>query len=566
MAGMGGMCSVSGLRRIVNNTLISLLGQVVTWSSTFLLTVAYGRFLGDVKFGELYFASMFVSLIGTPIESGFSSQVTRDVAEKPEKARTYMWSTLLIKITMWVPLYGIMLLLAWILGYDQEQRNLVIVAGITLMSGSIMSTFASLHYAFERTLYPAVGMVIEKGLTACLGFLLLRNGATVQTMAFVLLGGSLLDALWVAFWFFRLAGWQVTFSKEVMRKLLRGSIPFIVYGVLGVIYYRIDTFLLSLMTSAAVIGWYGAGYRLFDTLSFIPNIIIGAVMYPVFSKLSASFRSAMKKAIEKSMQLLLISAIPVIVLMMVAAPNIIGFVYHQRDFDNTIPVLQALAPGLLFLYLNTLFSTVIISTKGEKKIPIMAAAALVFNLGLNLVMIPLYKQIGAALVTSLTELLLFCLNLAFTPKDLLPAGSVKVGVKALVAGLIMALATFLLRSLSIVLLGPIALLVYVGAAALLRIVPRDDVRALYLAIRSRGKGGQAETLPAMADEALYAQITQPLASIVVTQRLAAMMERPPLFEEIATRRLPSIEKKRVQRRQRKVRLVPLEISDDLASE
>ena len=42
------------LRRVVNNTLISLLGQAITWSSTLLLTVAYGRFLGDVKFGELY--------------------------------------------------------------------------------------------------------------------------------------------------------------------------------------------------------------------------------------------------------------------------------------------------------------------------------------------------------------------------------------------------------------------------------------------------------------------------------------------------------------------------------
>ena len=81
---------MSKLRRVVNNTIISLLGQIVTWSSTLLLTSAYGRFLGDVRFGELYFATTFVTLIGFPVELGFNQQLTRDVAEDPEKAHAYL--------------------------------------------------------------------------------------------------------------------------------------------------------------------------------------------------------------------------------------------------------------------------------------------------------------------------------------------------------------------------------------------------------------------------------------------------------------------------------------------
>ena len=73
------------LRRVVNNTLISLVGQAITWTSTLLLTIAYGRFLGDVKFGELYFAITFVGLIGFPIEFGFNQQITRDVAQDTVK-------------------------------------------------------------------------------------------------------------------------------------------------------------------------------------------------------------------------------------------------------------------------------------------------------------------------------------------------------------------------------------------------------------------------------------------------------------------------------------------------
>src|SRR5579884_4295357 len=88
--------SMNKLRRLIGNTVISLFGQVVTWTSTLLLTIAYGQFLGDVKFGELYFAITFVSLIGTPIEVGFNQQVTRDVAQEPSRALRYFSNILCI--------------------------------------------------------------------------------------------------------------------------------------------------------------------------------------------------------------------------------------------------------------------------------------------------------------------------------------------------------------------------------------------------------------------------------------------------------------------------------------
>src|SRR5260370_38387367 len=89
------------IRRVVNNTLISLFGQGVTWSSTLLLTIAYGRYLGDVKFGELFLAITFVSLVGIPVEQGFNQQLARDVPQNPEKPQQTSWITLLIKAWRW---------------------------------------------------------------------------------------------------------------------------------------------------------------------------------------------------------------------------------------------------------------------------------------------------------------------------------------------------------------------------------------------------------------------------------------------------------------------------------
>lgn len=113
----------------------------------------------------------------------------------------------------------------------------------------------------------------------------------------------------------------------------------------------------------------------------------------------------------------------------------------------------------------------------------MAGIALVFNLALNLLLIPLYQQVGAALVTSLTELLLMIVSLILIPRSLWPLGSTKVGLKALLAGLVMGVAVWFMQHSSILAILPVAALVYFSVATLLGTIPRDDVRALYTSIR-----------------------------------------------------------------------------------
>jgi len=483
------------LRKVIGNTVISLFGQGVTWASTLLLTIAYGRFLGDVKFGELYFAITFVALIGFPIEFGFNQQLTRDVAQEPSRALRYLSNILCIKFLLWLIFFSGALVACWFLNYSMEVRALVAICGVTLLSGSLGNTISSLHYAFSRVTFPVIGTILEKGLSALIGVIALRYGAGVQVMAWILLGGSLISLLWQSVWAVRLIGVPTSIDLTLIRELVRKSIPFLVYGVLGVIYYRVDTVFLSLVANTAVVGWYGAGYRLFDTLVFLPSLIISAIMYPIFSQLSAHSEKDLKIAVEKSMNFLLFCGIPIAVVLCVAAPNIIGFLYHRAEFAQAVPVVQLLAPGLVFLYINSVLSATLISTKREKNITIMAGIALVFNVGLNFILIPRYLHIGAAAVTSLTELLLMCLALVLVPRALRPMGSVRVGLKALAASTVMGVVIWATRQTNLFTILSLAAVTYFVASVLFGTIPREDLKALYSSIRNKA-GHVAETVPA----------------------------------------------------------------------
>lgn len=516
---------MNSLRKVVSNTVISLLGQGITWTSTLVLTIAYGRFLGDVKFGELYFAITFVMLIGFPIEFGFNQQLTRDVAQVPSKALCYLSNILCLKILLWLILYSCILLLCWLLGYSSEVYTLVAISGVTLLMGSIANTMSALHYAFQRVVFPVIGTILEKGLSAAVGFIVLRYGGNVQVVAYVLLGSSCASMLWQAAWVLRLVGISFTINIPLIKELSHKSIPFLVYGVLGVIYYRIDTILLSLMTNDAVVGWYGAGYRIFDTLVFLPSLVISAIMYPIFSKLSVHAEAELKIAVEKSLNFLLFCGIPISTGLIVAAPNLIGFLYHRPEFIHAIPVMQGLAPGLLFLYINSVLTSTMMSTGREKKITIMAGVALVFNLVLNLFLIPRYQHIGAAAVTSLTELLLTVLSMLLMPRTLRPVGSVKVGAKALLAAVVMGTVIWYTRQYNLLVLLPAAAIAYFSAAILLGVIPREDMSALYMSIRHKAgrthavsdteqEEQQLEKVSALANEK-----TQPdLESVILWSR------------------------------------------------
>lgn len=478
------------LRRVLNNTALSLASQLITWTSTLLLMAAYGRYLGATKFGELYFAVTFAALVGFPVDLGFNQQIIRDVAQAPEKAQRYLTAALVLKSALWFPLYGAMLAVASALGYSTEQRALIAICGLVLWSSALSSAFGAIHSGHHRSGLAAIATVVEKGLGAAVAILLLREGAGVEAMAVVLLGGSLAGLAWQAFWYGRLVGITPHWDSAVARGLVRAGVPFLAYGVLGVLYYRIDTVMLSLMTNVEVVGWYGASYRLFDTLTFVPALIVSATIAPVMAKYSISNVQHLRVAIDKSMMVMILIIFPVATGMIVAAPNIIGFLYHRADFTPAVPVLQALAPGLVALYLNSVLATILISTGNERKLPIMAGIALVFNVTANLLLIPRYAQTGAALVTSLTEGLLLVLGVLFVRRGLLPSVW-RVVVRTAVASALVGAVAFELRSASILVIVPVAAVVYVVAIGIMRIVPKEDMAMFSAALSGRMVGSHA---------------------------------------------------------------------------
>ncbi len=518
------------LRRTVNNIALLMSGQVVTWVSTLILSAAYGRFLGANGFGELYLATTFTSLIGFPIEFSFNQQVVRDVAREPLHARRYITMSLVLKGVLWVGLFALALLLSVLLGYSPIVRWLIVISGIMLVTSAISSTLIAVQTAFMQPGMAKFGSVIEKVVDTILAVLLLRAGADVIPVALALLVGSIAGMVWQIVRTARLLGFRFEWDGPVARTLIRSGMSFLAYGVIGVIYYRIDTILLSVYATNSAIGVYGAAYRLFDTLTFIPGIVVGSIMSPILSRYAVDTdKGKLRLAIEKSTTAMLLCSAPAAAGLIVAAPNIIGFVYQRQDFAGSEGVLQALAIGLIALYLNSVLTTVLVSTGQERKLPIMAIAALVFNVALNLFLIPRFMDMGAAWATSLTEALLLGIGLGLMDRSLIPVRLWKITVKIAVASLVMAVVATALNTYTIVVIMPIAAVVYVGAVLALRVLPAEDMAQ----IKSLFSRFAPRQVPAVGADQALAQAAPDLAIAGASGLMSAAPGRPTLDEQVA---------------------------------
>jgi len=476
---------VSTLERAVGNSSIMLISQLITWTATLVLTAALGRSLGDIGFGELYLAMSFGVIFSVLVEFGLDQQLVRAVARDPSLAASYLVNSVAIKAVLSVIAYAIIAVLIQLLGYSPELKLTIAVYSLILLINGVSGSFTAVYQATERIRHSAMGTIIEKGFISIVALIALNAGFGITVIASIFVLGALLSALWKGFFLRRMIRIDVAFDVTTMKKLVMGALPFFLFWALGAVYYRVDVVLLSKLADASVVGWYGAAYRLFDTLIFLPSMVSSVIMFPILSRLAVGSRADLRLALGKGLDVILILGVPICTGLFVLAEPIIQFIYAKPEFLNAVPALQFLSVGLFLLYVNSVLSIALVSLNQERKMTVIAALATVTNLGLNWFLIPHFQHLAAAAVTGVTELLILCYLGYHIPKDLLTRHNLVIFLKASGAAVVMVLVLKLFEGQSLLLLVPMGALAYGVSGLVLRLLPLEDIRMFRRAVAAR---------------------------------------------------------------------------------
>jgi O-antigen/teichoic acid export membrane protein len=180
--------------------------------------------------------------------------------------------------------------------------------------------------------------------------------------------------------------------------------------------------------------------------------------------------------------MLAIVALPLAVGIAITAASIVRL---TRGFDQSIPALQILAPSIALLFVNNAFIYTLTAINRQADFTRLALGTLVVNAVLNLALIAPFGYLGAAVASTLTELALFVGGWWLLRRHLVALPIIRSIGPVLISAAIMGAALYLARSFTLLLLVPLAVIVYLGGLIIFRALNAEELSILRASFTNR---------------------------------------------------------------------------------
>lgn len=403
-------------RKVAFNTIVQIVGKGATTIISLFLVAALTRYLGVAGYGEYTTIFAYLSFFAVLADFGFFWILVREIANPETDINKATSNVLTIRTLVGILVFGVAYIVSFFIPQYAMLRTGVGIAAFSMLFLALNSTYVGVFQNKLRmdkaTITDVVGRIII--LFSTLYFIKTGYGLNFILWAYAL--GNVINLLLSA-WLGKIyVNIRPAFDLSYWKQIFIQTWPMAVVLILGLIYFRIDTLMLSLMKSTTDVGIYGPPYKVLEMLMLLPSMFMGNV-FPIISLYIHTKDNRLSGAIQKSFDFLLIMAVPVTLIIIFAAEPIIRIVAGSEFVTaqtinsifglpaTSVLALQILIVAVGFSFISHIFNYLVIALGKQSKLIWPNVMLVIFNIGLNLYLIPHYSYIGAAIATVLTEVL-----------------------------------------------------------------------------------------------------------------------------------------------------------------
>jgi O-antigen/teichoic acid export membrane protein len=406
-------------------------------------------------------------------------------------------NTLYLKVARGIPIVIATLILVEFLDYSAETRATVSILTVGLFFDTLARTPMNVFNAIERGELVALTIITQRFFAAATGLAVLFAGYGVVAVAVTYSVACMLRLAMS----FRLQRTRIgpiarVFPRGPRRELRRKSLPFTTQDLFGLVLARADILILSALATDAVVGLYGAAYRLFDATTFVTVALCGAFT-AMYTYLGRDTTPTLASVFQRSQKLCLTLLMPVSLSFGLLAEPICR-IFYGPDFVDAAPSLRILAAVPVLFGVMVLGNVLVLSRDHPRRMVYTVAVAATINISMNLLLIPSLEEIGAA-TAMLTSMVVYAIMANWIA--LLDVGRIQwISTLAAPLGASVAMAVPLILlggSLPLALLVGVPLYVAVYAAIESRVAP-DDLNFVIDLLKKRlpGRARRAEAAEA----------------------------------------------------------------------
>ncbi len=434
------------------------------------------RHLGATQYGHFVTVTSIIFIIGGVTEAGLTNLGTREYVVLQGAARERFLRNLVgLRLVLTIAGVGIAVAFAALTGAGHAVVAGTAIAGLGLLLALTQSTYgvtlsAQLRFGWISALELIKNASIS---VSTIAFVLAGTGLIPFFFASVIGGFTMLMVTLVILR--REAGLLPSIDLPEWRQILRDVLPYALAAAVGLIYFRLAIILMSYIASSSETGYYGAAYRIVETVGVIPWLLVSSG-FPILARAARDDDARLRYALQKLFDVSLLTGTWIAICLAVGAHFAVEVVAGP-GFDPSVVVLRLLAMCLLSSFLVATWSYALLSLKRFRQLLVANAVAAATAAVLTFSLVPSLGAKGAALATFGAEASLaagYLVALARTDRTLLP----KLGeIPRLAPAVVGATAAGFLVPLPDVAAVVVATLVYFGLAFALRAVPPELLNA-----------------------------------------------------------------------------------------
>lgn len=264
-----------------------------------------------------------------------------------------------------------------------------------------------------------------------------------------------------------------------IREYLNFGLPTIPGNISSWVVLFGGRYVIGYFLGVAPVGIYSAGHTL-GSIPFVFAITLGFVLTPTLSKLYDEGRmNEVKTYLRYSLKYLLMIAIPFVCGATVLSKQVLGLFSTIEIALQGHYVVPIVALATLILCICGPFEYILVLVKKTKIISISHILAALINLGLNLLIVPVWGILGAAITTLITYSVLLGIEVLYSLREFRFVIDWHFIIKSLIASAIMSSVIWRISTvgnITVIATIIIGIIVYTVVLLLLRGAKKEEIR------------------------------------------------------------------------------------------
>lgn len=389
------------LQRLLSNTFLAFVSHIIVKASNSILFIFIGRLLGPTEAGVFNLGVTYYTIVFSLSAWGLHELLVRELSSRREEGKRYLVNYLIIRVMLAAVMYGLLLLgLFAFTPYTAYTQTVIFVLALAVFPEAIFSICQALFEAYERLFPPSAVAFTSSLFKLSVGIWMVYQGYSAQAVAWIVPLGSTLGLLLFIPALIQLfrripSTADGRFEWRFSYDALRNTPDFFVIHIFSLLDYQTDAFLISLLLSEQHVGWYGAAQTTLLAFWMLPNAIRAAI-YPLMARYHQAKSQNLAVLYKEVSRYLIVAILPMAAGVSLLAEPIIHLIFDD-SFGPAVPTLRWSIWAVVFGTLNVPSARLLIIDNRQREAAWITGLSMVTNVVCNLLLIPLYGIVGAAI-------------------------------------------------------------------------------------------------------------------------------------------------------------------------